>query len=96
MSEAKRPPERLLVPISDADVAMEIRLALNMTKGRKLEEAIAREANSAVADRLIEYFRQSGIVLMRPPPRIPHSSNPDTDRAAIARAEEEDRRRRDA
>ena len=71
-------------------------MALNLTMGRVRQADIGREANSAVADRLLEYFRESGIVLMRPPPRIAHSNNPDTDRAAIASAEEEDRRGRDA
>ena len=65
-----------LVEIPGRDAAELICLALGLTKGQVRRSAIAREANGAVADRLLEYFRQSGIVLMRPPPRPAHSNNP--------------------
>ena len=50
-------------------------MALSLTKGRVHQGDIAREATSAVADRLPEYFQASGVVPMRPTPRTAHSSN---------------------
>ena len=80
------PPDRPLVPIPSNEVSQLVALALNLTKGRKREEAIAREANSAVGDRLLAYFEASGIVLMRPAPRPPHSNNPDAQRISLSRS----------
>lgn len=65
-----------LVPITPADSRELIAIALGLTMGAVRKANIAREANSAVADRLLAYFEQSGIVLMRPPPARPHSNNP--------------------
>ena len=75
MSDVEPPPDHPLVPIKPRDAAELIATALSLTKGRVRQADIAREANSAVADRLLEYFQASGIVLMRPPPRKAHSSN---------------------
>ena len=74
MCDTSAAPEDPLVPIEPHDAAELIATALSLTKGRVRQADIAREANSAVADRLLEYFRQSGVVLMRPPPREAHSS----------------------
>ena len=75
MSNVEPLSDHPLVPIEARDAAELIAMALSLTKGRVRQADIAREANSAVADRLLEYFRQSGVVLMRPPPRKAHSSN---------------------
>ena len=74
MPDVIPPTDRPLVPISDTDAGELIAIALGLTRGSVRKADIAREANSAVAARLLEYFRQSGVVLMRPPPREAHSS----------------------
>ena len=59
---------RLLIAIPPREAAELVALALNMTNGRVRQASIARGVNSALADRLLEYFAASGVVLMRPPP----------------------------
>ena len=65
-----------LVEIPSDEVGELIAIALTVTKGNAARSSAAREAFHVVGARLTEYFRQSGIVLMRPPPRDAHSNNP--------------------
>ena len=77
MPDQTSPVRADLVPVPEAEIAELIALGLNLTKGRVRQANIAREVNSAVAERVLEYFRSHGMVVMRPPPRPPWSNNPD-------------------
>ena len=75
MTDAHTASEPTLVPIPEAEASELIALGLTVSRGSALRASLAREAFAVIADRLTDYFRQSGIVLMRPPPRKAHSSN---------------------
>ena len=75
-SSPRSPDPKLLVEIPPHEVAELIAIALTITKGAALKGDAARAAFGVVGDRLAAYFREAGIMVMRPPPRAAHSSNP--------------------
>ena len=75
-SPSRSPDPRLLVEIPPCELAELVAIALTITKGAALKGDAARAAFGVVGERLAAYFQEAGIVVMRPPPREAHSSNP--------------------
>ena len=63
-----------LVELPNDELGNLLGQVLQLTRGRPLRDGAAREAFAIVGDRVAQYFRENGYVVMRPAPKPKHSS----------------------
>ena len=75
MPDEQTPAAPPLVEIPNDELARDLGLILQLTKGRVARDSAAREAFAIIGARVADYFREHGYVVMRPAPRKAHSSS---------------------
>ena len=78
MSEPSSPPSstRNGPPIEGEDLSRLIATALDLPKAATYRAGLSREAFSVVADRLVQFLREGGYTVLRPPPKPAHRHPP--------------------